>query len=478
MTAAATSTREALDRVRAADAERRARRAERHGLRDGLRELMRSMGGFEDHGLLGCGLVPCAGGGVQLRLSNGVAGFAGLSTCGSQACPVCASKIAAKRADELRQVLTWARAERMTLAMVTLTVRHQASDPLAAVWDAVAAGWAEVTSGSVWASETEAAHARRVEEWTAQGIAHDLGLEDLRFTLWDIETRAPIPGTGKRVRCPRGWKQGRAPQRRVGEAEAAGVEGWVKAVEVTHGQAGWHVHVHAVLLLDYRQGETAAHAHVRARILGESMHARWAKGVARLGFESWRDHGGLDVTVSDRAEKRLADYLTKAADEPAKVRASVAKKGADLAMEATLGGMKAARSEKGRTPFQIAADAVADLPELERAGVLSPDIELWDEYVRGSYGRRLISWSSGLRDRANLDDEQTDEQIAAEEVGTADDAVATFDSGTWWSLVRRGRELLDVTETQGRAGAYAWLDRHGYAYTVPEEDPHRPPPRE
>ena len=464
MTAAATSTREALDRVRAADAERRARRAERHGLRDGLRELMRAMGGFEDHGLLGCGLVPCAGGGVQLRLSNGVAGFAGLSTCGSQACPVCASKIAAKRAEEVRQVLTWARAERMTLAMVTLTVRHQASDPLAAVWDAVAAGWAEVTSGSKWASETPQAYADRLADWRARGAAAD--------------AREINPSTGKVQRAPKGWRHGIEPQRRIGEAEAAGVEGWVKAVEVTHGQAGWHVHVHAVLLLDYRQDETAAHAHVRARILGESMHARWAKGVARVGFESWRDHGGLDVTVSDRAEKRLADYLTKAADEPAKVRASVAKKGASLAMEATLGSMKAARSEKGRTPFQIAADAVADLPELEGAGVLSPDIELWDEYLRGSYGRRLISWSSGLRDRANLDDEQTDEQVAAEEVGTAADAVATFDSGTWWSLVRRGRELLDVTETQGRAGAYAWLDRHGYAYTVPEEDPHRPPPRE
>lgn len=452
------------DRLRQADLDRRERRAARMALRADVADMLRVLGGFEDHALLRCGLVPVSAGGVQLRLTNGRAGFAGLATCGSHACPVCAAKIAAHRAAEVGKVLAWGRAERMTLAMVTLTVRHTAADPLAKVWDGITAGWEQVTAGSQWGSESEAAFADRLADWRARGAAHDAGEID--------------PGTGKRQRAPKGWKQGKEPTRRVGDRERYGVEGWLKAVEVTHGANGWHVHVHAVMLLDYRQGETPLHAAARAHALGGRMHRRWQAGVESVGMESWRDAGGLDVTVSDRAEQRLADYLTKSADSPEHVRASVAKKGKALAMEATLGHHKVSRSAKGRTPFQIAADAAADLPELRSAGVLSPDLELWAEFVQTSHGRHWISWSEGLRDRAALGEEKDDADVAAEEMGTAADAVLMLDTETWWAVAPRAASLLDATETHGPEGAFAWLRARGLRFTVPEADPHRPPPRE
>lgn len=73
---------------------------------------------------------------VQLRATDGVGGFAGLSTCGSAwACPVCSAKIAAGRQAELAAAMeVWGR-RGGTFALITLTVGHTRSDALAELWD-------------------------------------------------------------------------------------------------------------------------------------------------------------------------------------------------------------------------------------------------------------------------------------------------------------------------------------------------------
>jgi hypothetical protein len=124
---------------------------------------------------------------VALRLRDGVAGFAGLSTCGSVwADPVCNAKIMARRALEIgAAVETW-QASGGRVAFVTFTMRHRKGQRLATLWDGLSKAWGRVTSGKYWQAD-KARH---------------------------------------------------------------GVAGWLRVVEVTHGKNGWHVHIHALLFLE------------------------------------------------------------------------------------------------------------------------------------------------------------------------------------------------------------------------------------
>lgn len=419
---------------------RRARRAERHALRHLARDRS------AEHRVTGCGrrsVMPA--GTVGVRLSGGVAGYSGLMTCGSVwVCPVCAAKIAAKRADDLGDVLAWARSQRRELALITFTVRHHKGDRLADVWDAVADGWAEVTRGSAWRSETVPAHSKRVDEWTARGRAWDRG-----------ESVNPVNGKHM-TRAPKGWASRNAPVRRIGESEAFGVDGWVRAVEVTVGENGWHVHVHAVLVRDPAVGGSV-HA------LAASMWRRWERGIAKRGFTAMRDSGGLDVRVAHRAERRLAEYLVKAgADTPAAahtVRWGLEKAGRDMALEVTQGAAKKGR-HGGRTPFELLADTASGDAD---------DLALWDEWVKGSQGRRQLGWSAGLRELVGLSEEElTDDELAAVEVGSEDLLILTAET---WRAIRDefSVTLLEVVERSGIAGARRLLKRSGLTYFDPSD---------
>lgn len=124
--------------------------------------------------------------GVCLKYSDGVAGYAGLRSCGSVwACPVCSSRILWWRALEIGSTLGEALAQGHKLAFVTLTLRHNRKQSLGDLWSACSKSWNNVTSGNRWMKD-----------------------------------------------------QGRL-----------GVVGWVRVWEVTHGRNGWHVHAHAVVVM-------------------------------------------------------------------------------------------------------------------------------------------------------------------------------------------------------------------------------------
>lgn len=334
--------------------------------------------------LRACGHTAVDGSGVMVRMTPGSsgsscrAGFAGLATCGSVwACPVCAAKVAAERAGELGAVLTAAGEAGHQVAMVTLTVRHRQGQSLRQVWGAVTKGWSRVTSGKAWRSD----------------------------------------------------------QRRYG------VQGWARAVEVTHGASGWHVHVHAVMVYDGTDYD--AHA------LGASMWSRWSAGIEKAGFDAVAGSGGLDVQVSRGGDMgALGRYL--------------AKQGADLASEATMGAFKQAKG-KNRTPFQIAR-AFLDTGDMA-------DLDLWHEWERVSRGRRQLTWSKGMRDLADLGEERSDEDIAAEETGTADDDVLLLPGDTWRAVRSEAWRVLDLVEASGREGLVAWLDAEGLAWLDPPTRP-------
>lgn len=305
------------------------------------------------------------------------AGLAGLVSCGSSwSCPVCARKIAAQRSAELRDVLTAVADRGGSVHLLTFTMRHRAGQRLTDLWKALSAAWRSVTSG------------RAVER---------------ERTRW-------------------------------------GVLGMVRVIEATHGEHGWHVHVHALVAFDGPMSTDLA------RELGGEMFGRWERALVRRGLAApLEDRGGLDVRAVDLGSGSIdavSDYLGKITAE---VTGSAAKEG----------------RRGNRSPFAILRDALA-------TGV-ADDVELWWEWETASKGRKQIAWSHGFREWAGVGRERTDEEIAEDDMGGEDSI--TIDPEDWPAVRERVDELLDVAETEGAAAAGAWLTAHGWRWSWAKPTP-------
>jgi hypothetical protein len=318
-----------------------------------------------------CGAKTVTGfGGPVLRVSGEgaerVAGYAGLVTCGSTwACPVCAGKIAARRAEDLSAVMRHVLTAGGSATLITLTMRHHSGHKLADCWDALSSAWRAVISGKQWTQDQE------------------LG----------------------------------------------GMLGWVRVVEATHSrQFGWHLHLHVLVCWERSVSLQLA------RDIGYRMWQRWSRGLERRGFTSWKHRGGVDVRMATLGRDNLARYFTK------------------LAREVTYSHTKESRG--GRSPFKILADGLATGD--------CQDLDLWREWEQASFGRRQLTWSLGthdLRKLADLGSEQSDEEIAEEDLQGED--VIALPRPTWEALLvgELATDLLDVAEIEGVAGACDWLTK-------------------
>lgn len=328
-----------------------------------------------------CGRYTHGGeGGPVLRLSGSEgdrrAGMAGLQSCGSVwSCPVCCRRIGAERAEELRQVVEVVAERRGSAALVTLTARHHRGQSLRECWDALSYAWSRVTAGKAY----------------------------------------------------------------VGERELFGLVGWCRAVEVTVGESGWHVHLHVLVLMDCPVSDDLLDE------LTGRWWSRWERALGRRGFTASADHGGLDcrpVAMTGAAPATIAAYFVK------------------IAYEVTGQATKDGRFGN-RTPMQVLADGCAT--------GLADDLEAWWEFERTSRGRRQMTWSLGLRAWAGVGPRRTDEEIASEDHGGEDVLAIEPES---WPLVREHvSELLAAAERDGADGAHRWLSARGARWF-------RPPQRE
>ena len=337
---------------------RRRRSRLRHQLR-GLTTLPR---------LADCGAKTVTGfGGPILRVSGTdeerMAGYAGLVTCGScWACPTCAAKIAARRSEELSQVMRTVLIAGGSASLITLTMRHHAGHRLKDLWRALSAAWRGVISGKQW----------------------------------------------------------------MADQELGGLLGWVRVVEATHGRNGWHLHVH-VLVCWQRSVSLEL-----AQDIGHRMWQRWSRVLERKGFTSWKHRGGVDVRMATLRTDNLAHYFNK------------------LAREVTSAHTKESRG--GRSPFKILTDGL-------QTGDCQ-DLDVWGEWEQASFGRRQLTWSLGehdLRKLADLGSEQSDEEIAEEDLA-GEDTIA-LPHLTWEALLQGEltTDLLDAAEIAGVEGACTFL---------------------
>ena len=225
-----------------------------------------------------------------------------------------------------------------------------------------------------------------------------------------------------------------------------GVVGWVRVWEVTTGRNGWHVHVHWVVALEPGRG--------RAELedLASGMLRRWSAGLAKHGREARRIGQEWHLVTGDQAGDEIGRY--------------VAKMGAEgLGFELTYVQPGRARNGlKTRPVWSLIGEFLED-------GDLKA-LALWHEWERGSKGARQIGYSAGFKKRYQIpEEEKSDEDVAAEELGTDEETILWITPRGWASMVLRPMrmpELLDAAENGGLQSCRALLDSWGdVEYLVP-----------
>lgn len=379
----------------------------------------------------GCGRARSAGADtVQLRVTatpgGSVAGLAGLQSCGSVwACPVCSAKVLASRQGDISQAVEAWRATGGRVAMGTLSVRHDLGHSITEVWDGVSVGFDAVTACRDWQDEKER-----------------YGVEVSRETITTCAAKS----------CGQDSARGRrhAAFCKVGTDRVKYVLPWVRVAEVTVGDAfGWHVHTHFLLFLPAGTTDGQLWA------LYDSMWVRWAAGAAKAGLDDALRVNDCHFFEGDVAEV-LGSYVTK----------GVYSAGEKAGLEMARGDLKSGRFGN-RSPFEVLRDVV--LPGEDLSHVVD-DAALWAEFERGSHGRRQMLWAHGARELLGLDVEKSDEEIAAEETGTLEDALLDLPGESVWPVVGvpgRRASLLEAAEVGGFAAAAQLLDSWGVAWSLP-----------
>lgn len=349
-----------------------------------------------------CGRYAASDAGVGVRVSEGPegrsAGFAGLQHCGSVwACPVCSAKIAATRQAEIESGLRAWHERGGRVGLVTQTMRHQQGQALSDLWDGVSDAWHASTSGRSWSADQR---------------------------IFGVPMARTIR-SGKRK----------------GEAVIENRIRTIRVVEVTHGDNGWHVHIHALIL--FRGSATAAEADSDLQTIAAGMFGRWRSSLVGAGFDAPSDRHGMDATLlrGDPA-KALGEYFTKAVYS--------------AAAEATRGDLKDAKGGNS-TPFGILRSLVTTgevgTPVLDEAEAIRRRA-IWAEWEAGSKGRRQIAWTVGLRaELLGQEDEQTDQEIADEDEGG--ETVGQIDRATV-KAITRARADWAVLAAFGRDLAEGW----------------------
>lgn len=244
--------------------------------------------------------------------------YAGLETCGSVwHCPVCAGKVAAARCEEVENVIDAHIGVGGAVYMATFTLRHHVFQRCADLREAVSAAWRKLQQGRAW----------------------------------------------------------------VDFKKSIGFVGSIRALEVTHGENGWHPHLHVLICSKASLSENEQAS------AGLFLFERWAKAIEKLGFGAC----SRDAFQFDRCAT------------PSDAGAYVSKWGA--ASELVKGHSKLGRSG-GMSPWQLLR---------EFGGGSKEAAILFREYAKAFKGARQLTWSEGFRARYGFGPEVDDYAVAADE---------------------------------------------------------------
>jgi len=349
------------------------------------------------------------------RTSAGVVGFAGLASCGNiWLCPVCNAKVMARRSLEIGVALSWAQREGFNMLWGSLTVRHNAQSDLKQLLDLQRKAWRGVINSKFW----KAANATETTE--------------------HVHTRVCGP------QCDR--------KQSIILTNQPGRIGYIRASELTIGKNGWHPHFHPLI---FWRGTRAA-----AQAFADKVVAEWVYQVERHGGEA-REEGGQQLRViSSKVQfESIGDYVMKQTFDHSAI-----------AMELVWSQNKTGWVTKGRAaktePHWSLLAKIALGP-----GSHIAEVDRWAQLEDGIPFHRMISWSRGLREFAQLGTEVSDEEIVAEEVGTANDSVCFILPEGWVKLRDEPEQLALILSTlaaSGWSGLRVLLDGLRVPYAVME----------
>lgn len=292
--------------------------------------------------------------GVSIHKSkeHGRAFYGGLVVCGSPwACPVCAAKIAERRRVELESAIAAAKMMGLSVVLATLTVPHGLGDDINTMLDSMATAWRYMMQSKPY---------KQLRKFT-------------------------------------------------------GLVGTVRALEVTHGQNGFHPHFHVLMFCRWEHGEAKHLAPSMEHLLGSI----WRQACVKKGLpEPSKDRG---VKVDDGTW--AARYASKWGLED----------------EMTKGHLKTSKGIKGRTPWDMLRAVLADGCDSSR--------RLFAVYAKAFKGRRQLYWSNGLRALLGLDNESTDEELASKQEDNALE-LAKLTTEQWRAILfnRAEAAVLDLAE--------------------------------
>jgi hypothetical protein len=247
---------------------------------------------------------------VMRSIEHKKAFYAGLQVCASVwACPVCAAKITERRRVELVGAVATARAMGMAVYLLTLTVPHGLGDDLGAMLDKMMTAWRKTTSDRV----------------------------------------------GKTIRG------------------IIGLEGTVRALEVTDGKNGFHPHFHVLLFLN---------PDFSTDFVQQAFTGLWINACVKSGLPAPSIKYGVKVDNGDYA----ARYASKWGIES----------------EITKGHVKQGK-EDSKTPWDHLRCYLQTKCTRARARFLI--------YIEAFTGRRQLYWSNGLKFKLGVG-EISDEDLA------------------------------------------------------------------
>lgn len=286
--------------------------------------------------------------------------------------------------------------------------------------------------GSVWACPICAA---RISEGRRKELTLALSRTDKHAVLVTYTIRHHLPDAlpvllGGLLKAFRAFKSGRWFKSLKHEYSWFGS---VRSLEATHGDNGWHPHLHELVLFDTPPSVGQ---------LEHLMRLRWMEVLNRFGLDCDYEIGVKVTNDSDY----IREYVAKFGREPLD-------KTWGIEHELTKSNVKRSHNVNGggRTPFQLLFDYVEKSDR--RAGAL------FREYVKAFKGRNQLVWSRGLKDELGIE-EISDEILAAAAPGEVEQLIE-ISYWDWQKVCELGARgwLLDVAAAGDAARVSAALQK-------------------
>lgn len=280
------------------------------------------------------------------------------------------------------------------------------------------------TCGSVWACpmcSAKVGEVRRhelqyamVKHTEAGGYAYLLTFTFPHYMGQQLEKLMPLFDKAKHsFQNSRAWKKVMDVENaKTGKKSGtAGRVGSVNSLEVTYGISnGWHPHLHMLVFCQpgaFAEGPADDAGRLTSAAI-EYFQAEWVRHLEKAGLvdgsnREWATKYGLDV----RGGKEAAEYIAKwGHDERWGMSGELTSSHAKIGQRDTWG------TKDHYTPFQLLAMSKAGDGHATCA---------FREFVKEFDGRRMLSWTRGLKDHFGIAEMEDEEAAAEQELALQDE---------------------------------------------------------